>query len=523
MPQRVAWRLGVRVVVMLLGLAALLAACAKDPVRVDRNRPPRTYLVAAPPESGSFSYRIHLYWRGEDPDGFISGYQWAWDDSSVTSFQFTTKTDSIFELTVNDSATIAGGTSNQPPGTSRAHTFFIRAVDNLGKPDPVITIWNHRIINSTTLKPVVEFTGAYPSGAGIDTLCDGAPFDVCWGGHDPDGVVIGYKFDVGPYSSPIIADSCVTFNDPNDPNSIVLSSGIYTLTVQAVDNAYALSDPGASKFLFIVNRDPIAWFKAYGSDAWVPADSATGYYIRPFVEGQLATPEIKQFRPGDTIPFRSKVFWKWGGQDNACDVPSGINAFSLALSQGSRNDGDPYIIGFLPELAPGVPFDTNDPEVLSANGFSQLILDSLDAGINIKMIVRSRDLSNRISGLPYSGQFVFNCNFKPKLTGFRVVDCCSLGQKYKQFIWDATDDEDGFPARARLFLENGLEERVVLGRNWTAIPERVFRDFSPSNPHVAEIVVQDRGGFVSDERLKVTFDVNYVDSTCTTDCPVPGP
>jgi len=251
MSQRVAWRFGARVVVMLVGLAALLAACAKDPVRVDRNRPPTTYLVAAPPESGSFSYRIHLYWRGEDADGFVAGYQWAWDDSSVSSFRFTTRTDSIFELSVNDSATVAGGTSNQPPGTSRGHTFFIRAVDNLGKPDPSLTIWNHRIIISTTLKPEVEFTGSLPSGNGVDSLCDGAPFKVCWDGTDPDGFdangnpdtrVIGYKFDVGPYSSPIVTDSCVSFNDPNDPNSIALSSGIYTLTVQAVDKAYALSD-----------------------------------------------------------------------------------------------------------------------------------------------------------------------------------------------------------------------------------------------------------------------------------------
>ena len=511
MSQRVAWRFGVRVVVMLVGLAALLAACAKDPVRVDRNRPPQTFLVAAPPESGSFSYRIHLYWRGEDADGFIAGFLWAWDDSSVSAFRFTTKTDSIFELAVNDSATIAGGTSNQPPGTSRGHIFFIRAVDNLGKPDPSLTIFNHRIIISTTLKPLVQFTGAYPSGNSVDSLCDGTPFEVCWGGSDPDGSVIGYKFDVGPYSSPIIVDSCVTFNDLNDPNSIALSSGVYTLTVQAVDNAYALSDPGASKFFFVVNRDPESWFE----DASGGRGSPVGYYIQPYLRGQPIAPVPVPFGPGATIPFRSTVFWNWGGQDNSCDNPSGINAFSLALSQGSRNDGSPYIIGFLSEISPGVPFDTNDPNVLGPAGFSNLILDSLDAGIGMKMIVRSRDLSNRVSGLPYSGEFIFNCNFKPRLTGFTVADYCSLGQKYKKFTWTAEDEEDGFPGLAELYLENNLETRVIRGTNSAAISERVFRDFSNTNPHVAEVRVQDRGGFFSDERLKVTFDVDYADSTCS--------
>lgn len=511
MSQRVAWRFGARVVVMLVGLAALLAACAKDPVRLDRNRPPSTFLVAAPPESGSFSYRIHLYWRGEDADGFVAGFQWAWDDSSVSSFRFTTKTDSIFELAVNDSATIAGGTSNQPPGTSRPHTFFIRAVDNLGKPDPSLSMWNHRIIISTTVKPEVEFTGSLPSGNGVDSLCDGAPFQVCWSGTDPDGSVIGYKFDVGPYSSPIVVDSCVSFNDPGDPNSIALSSGIYTLTVQAVDNAYALSDPGASKFFFVVNRDPSAWFK----DANGGRGNPVGYYIQPFLRGQPIAPVPQPFAPGATVPFRSTVFWKWGGEDNSCDTPSGINAFSLALSQGSRNDGEPYIIGFLGELAPGVPFDTNDPDVLGPLGFSNLILDSLDAGIGMKMLVRSRDLSNRISGLPYSGEFFFNCNFKPRLTGFTVADHCTLGQKYKKFTWAAEDEEDGFPGLAELYLENNLETRIIRGTNTAYISERVFRDFSLTNPHVVEVRVQDRGTFYSDERLKVTFDVDYVDSTCT--------
>ena len=521
MPQRVAWRLGVRVVVMLVGLAALLAACAKDPVRLDRNRPPRTYLVAAPPESGSFSYRIHLYWRGEDPDGYIAGFQWSWDDSSIGAFRFTTKTDSIFELTVNDSATIADGTSNQPPGTSRGHIFFIRAVDNLGKPDPQLSIFNHRIIISTTQKPIVEFTGSYPSGNGVDSLCDGAPFQVCWTGRDPDGSVIGYKFDVGPYSSPIIADSCVTFNDNSDPNSIALASGIYTLTIQAVDNAYALSDPGASKFFFVVNRDPSAWFEDSSGARPASPDQAIGYYIQPFLRGQQIAPVPRPFAPGDTIPFRSTVFWRWDGQDNPCDTPNGINAFSLALSQGSHNGGEPYIVGFLPELAPGIRFDTNDPDVLGPLGFSNLILDSLDAGIGMKMLVRSRDLANRISGSAYSGEFVFNCNFKPKITGFTVSDCCSLGQKYKLFSWTAEDEEDGFPGFAELYLENNLQTVTVRGRSWTAIPERVFRDFNPTNPHVVELRVQDRGTFFSDERLRVTFDVNYADSTCTGNCPHP--
>jgi hypothetical protein len=509
MPQRVAWRTAARLVVMLVGLAALLAACAKNPVRVDRNRPPRTYLVSAPPESGSFSYRIHLYWRGEDPDGYVVGFQWAWDDSSITGFRFTTKTDSTFDLAVNDSATIAGGDSNTLPGTSRGHTFFIRAVDNLGKADPNLIIWNKRIIIAETKRPTIQFKPPYPSGNGLDSLCDGTPFTVCWTGSDPDGSVLGYKFDVGTYSSPIVRDSCVTFNDPNDPNSIALASGIYTLTIQSVDNAFALSDPGASKFLFVVNRDPETWFKDASGGRGIPV----GYYTVPYLLGELVPPDVHTFAPGDTVPFRSTVWWQWDGRDNPCDNPSGIDAFSLS-GQVYHNNNNPYIVGFLPEIAPGIPFTTNDPSVLGPNGRDNLILDSLDAGNGILMRVRARDLSNRISGLQYSGEFSFNCNFPPHLNSFTADSACIIGKKNMVFSWTAIDPEDGFPPEAVMFLENNLQTITIRGGvSSFAVPFRTFRDFSATNPHVAEIQVRDRAGYLSPERLKVVFDIGSVD-TC---------
>src|SRR5262245_36433856 len=110
-------------------MIALLASCAKDPLIVDRNRPPRTFLVAAPIDSTishpaatvvSYSYRVHLYWRGEDPDGYVVGFLWAFDDSSAGHFHYTTKTDSIFDLTVNDTTDITGGAT--VIGFSRFHT-----------------------------------------------------------------------------------------------------------------------------------------------------------------------------------------------------------------------------------------------------------------------------------------------------------------------------------------------------------------------------------------------------------------
>src|SRR2546428_8666558 len=69
--------------IAMAGLAlGLVGSCAKNPLRVDRNRPPRTFLVAAPIDSTiahptatgvSYSYRVHLYWRGVGPGGALLG------------------------------------------------------------------------------------------------------------------------------------------------------------------------------------------------------------------------------------------------------------------------------------------------------------------------------------------------------------------------------------------------------------------------------------------------------------------
>ena len=119
MPSRL-WRI-TALVVFTLVTGVVLLSCAKDPLKVDRNRPPQTFLVAAPVDTSvadiSYSYRIHLYWRGEDSDGYVVGYEYSWDDSSIGAFKFTTKTDSIFELTVNDSSQMGRTSSRSLPMT----------------------------------------------------------------------------------------------------------------------------------------------------------------------------------------------------------------------------------------------------------------------------------------------------------------------------------------------------------------------------------------------------------------------
>jgi len=499
MPASDTWRNLARVVVLVVCGLGYMVSCAKDPVRVDRNRPPETYLISAPAESASASYRIHLYWRGEDPDGYIAGFLWSWDDSSISAFRFTVKTDSTFELAVNDSATLVSGTSQIQPGTTRAHTFFIRAVDNLGKADPSLQVFSRRVYNATTEKPQVRFVGAIPSKTAIDTLRDGEPFKVCWTGFDPDGYVAYYRYDIGPISPGLSADTCAYFNDPTNEKSNPLTSGVYSLTVTAVDNAFALSDPGAGKIFLVVNRDPETWIEPRGA---IPV----GHYIQHYLFGQPVN-ITGTFAPGDTVPFRSTVWWQWGGSDTDGGPDSCISGWSSVLAQGTRNSGDPYIIGFLNNLSATQRYTTNDPSVLGPLGFTEQILDSLDAGYNMLLRITARDCSNRLDGTPAT--FLFNCNRPPSISAVGYEDVVVAGVPSKRIYWTSEDSEDGHTKGAQVTLD-GIERIELV--NWESeiiLPESRFRLLSPSNPHSVSVRVKDRAGVFSDNTIGVQFDVTY--------------
>lgn len=502
--------------VLLLSVAgAMVLSCAKDPVDVDRNRPPQTFLVGAPIDTSAadvgYNYRIHLYWRGEDPDGYVVGFLYSWDDSSIGAFRFTTRTDSVFELAVNDSEVISSGSGI--PQTSRYHTFFIRAVDNLGKPDPGLTIFNRRLFNAETEVPRVTFVGDIPSGiTAIDTLCDRSPFTVCWTARDPDGFVTQYRVDAGSYRSPLMTDSCITFNEPGGPT---LASGLYTMTVTAVDNANAV---GTGTVQFVVNHDPETVFL----DSADGSPTKRGYYVAPYRNGDIVN-ERGFFAEGDTIPYRSTVWFYWGGDDShgGCE-PDSLTGFSFRLDPGTRNGNDPYIIGFLDQLSenPPIRFTSNDPEKLTDAGFTHLILDSLDAGIDMVARVAARDNSQRPDGTPAT--FRFNCNFPPHLDSLSVdsifVDpdggLPEPAQPCRLIRWVGLDYEDRFTKFATVVLDETSVRELFNFEQQLIVPDRTFRALSPSGTeHTVRVRVADRAEFKSplpDGMKTVEFNIPLV-------------
>jgi len=509
----------------MAGIAlAFLGSCAKDPLRLDKNRPPRTYLVAAPIDSTishptatgvTYSYRVHMYWRGEDPDGYVVGFLWSFDDSSAGHLRYTAKTDSTFDLTVNDSTDILGGSTII--GFTRFHTFYIKAVDNLGKADPNFAVFNRTTFKASTVKPAVRFVFPFfppfelPSRAArdsgsIDTLGDGRPFKIAWTGNDSDGTVIRYKLDVGNFHGGLTADTFAVFNDPTNASSIGLSSGLYNLTITAVDNAFAV---GKTNFFFVVNHDPETWFE--------PKGNPNGYYHPPFINGEAVDESLVfQFAEGDTVPYRSTVWFNWDGEDlgrpgtkNNPDAESNcVNAYSLELRNGTRNGGDPYVIGFIDSIrgTPVRPFKSNEPNYLRQAGRPNFVLDSLDAGFNMIMLAASHDCSGRGDGT--KAAFLFNSNFRPFMDSLKV-DCSVCQPGFipgKLITWFAHDVEDGAARSARIQLDEVSAFDTADGAVDFCVADSTFARLRPGSPtHSVRVWARDRAGFLSDSSLVVEF------------------
>ncbi|MBD3349088.1 MAG: hypothetical protein GF400_07840 [Candidatus Eisenbacteria bacterium] len=243
-----------------LALAALLftSGCRKEETLfLDTNLSPETELTSAPGPKEQANYRVHLYWNGSDPDGYISGYFFAWDDTADADWVFTTKSDSLFKVSIDG----VGGTQN--------HTFFVRSVDNEGKVDPspaeirfeaetdvplintLFRVDGPNDPDSPIYDPDYDSDSQqYVYGTGEDTVLMGTPCAFVWDGEDPDGMgaPVYYAYSIGsnPYSA-FEPDTTVTVND-------IDSSPATKLNVLAKDETGAVSPD--YEYPFVMNYEP---------------------------------------------------------------------------------------------------------------------------------------------------------------------------------------------------------------------------------------------------------------------------
>jgi hypothetical protein len=86
-------------IIFILSAALLLSSCIKDVVdNPSGNQPPHTGIFLYPDSSiSSQPSKINVHWWGDDPDGFVIGYYFTWDNKN---WSFTSSNDSLFALQI---------------------------------------------------------------------------------------------------------------------------------------------------------------------------------------------------------------------------------------------------------------------------------------------------------------------------------------------------------------------------------------------------------------------------------------
>ena len=112
---------------ILIALFAIYGCNSGLKGNLNQNLPPTTGMAAKEinrPDSSRFSSQIEISWWGDDPDGYVIGYEYSINDTTAFPWRFTTKNDSIFILPI-------------PSGERYANVkFMVRAIDNNHAHDP---------------------------------------------------------------------------------------------------------------------------------------------------------------------------------------------------------------------------------------------------------------------------------------------------------------------------------------------------------------------------------------------------
>lgn len=301
------WRLWGVLVVFLMSLVATSCRDTVDP-NTDRNRPPETYLTAAPIESiaggglDRIPYRFHAHWSGSDIDGEVVGFFVAVTETLATlrlpppkpqQYMFTTRTDSIIIFNVLEGF-----------GSDREHGLYVFAVDNEGKVDPDPAYVNF-VVRDRNL-PGLDFLESRAEGSvfqldgmgGVfalpfsrllsdpvnpvgaltlprDTIPVGGSVFFAWQGWDNDwgSFISGYKFKLMEPEL-VAGDSTlrsVEYDTGVGNATIPIPIGLNLFRVRSIDEAGG-STLDDSLRRFVVNFDSDTWFA--GPDTTLPSIQA---------------------------------------------------------------------------------------------------------------------------------------------------------------------------------------------------------------------------------------------------------
>ena len=403
-----------------LSWAVVIGGCERDDtVRVDRNRPPETFVTQGPEVSADparptqIFYQAHLYWRGEDADGTIQGFRFAVDDTSDPgAWGWTTSTDSVFRFQAGEVG-------------AKEHLFLIRAVDNLGKQDASPDTLRFESFTSAqpqvwydTTRIVVENDSGVQVGLGTqDTVLVNSLVTLVWTGFDADGEVLSWE---SVFRNQVVEHA----RDDTSRTIGPLNSNRHEFTVRAVDDAGAKSTSGG--FIAIkANFDP---------KTTIQRESIISTVARSWISGPDSILITQHYPSGgtamDTIPFGASLRMAWDSVD-----PDGpVVTYTWRL--GGELSGETV----------RKRLNTDSLIVCEIVGDS-LFCDttSLPLGMDQRnvnaIIVRGRDIYGQVEGIPTPVNMFYN--LRPSVVIDSSVTSFPAGQLQK--IWFAGSDTDSDP------------------------------------------------------------------------------
>ncbi|MEX0966223.1 MAG: hypothetical protein WD077_03230 [Bacteroidia bacterium] len=180
---------------LILLLIGIFSSCKDDIAgSPTANIPPETYTVAdtiVRVGSDRFTSRITVRWWGDDPDGYLAGFEISQDGGP---WSFTTRQDSVFLVEI-------------PPGQDTFDFILhVRAIDNDGVQDPTPAIIAYPVKNSAPLV-AFQYSGGSPARNPVKTF---PVIKYFWEATDPDGFANIDHFELylnDTTSAPFIIDA----------------------------------------------------------------------------------------------------------------------------------------------------------------------------------------------------------------------------------------------------------------------------------------------------------------------------
>jgi hypothetical protein len=225
----------ISVVLTALGLYSCVDKITNPP---NENKPPTTkiFMATYSPDSlvSKQQSRIKIYWSGDDPDGFVAGFYFSWDNIHWT---FTPKNDSLFALQIG--------------AVDSVFVFRVSAVDNSGNGTYDNAVLRNNInygaepftdLNSNGTwdagEPFTDIGAIDPNPASLRLPIQNTAPDIAWNVistlPDSSFPVMSFKWNATDLDGDATISAIrIALNDTN--NFVSINGGIRTITIRIND------------------------------------------------------------------------------------------------------------------------------------------------------------------------------------------------------------------------------------------------------------------------------------------------